>query len=405
MHCSLPKKQILTNLAQSQSENLRKYDRIFGVTIWCGHGATSADGAYGGMLALAIIAEKGVDILDKCDYSDDNCCRSRCLEQGHLVLTNGYINMARVSVLLLTTAAYVGHALNITVSNPDTIQHVSSASSSSWQGSDAIWPESTQRYAFRESSSASSRIWQLEGISFQIKNGTPWLFLVGGYDFQNKGGIDSVYGPNRYDGGKPGDLFIWYNSGSTHGNKGLDTPGAVGNAGRDWAYAVSISELITGGNLTVYDLNQDTLIDVTGGDGPLWNPWRVKPLKKRVVVDQTFLTPAEYYVRQTSAQASQITGDDYTDFDTGFALASGKHRGKSKSRANSTFNILAIDLSFLSGKTTSDDTIWFQFTNQRGEPVLLGAMPGGLPVADGGLTAALLGLSLFLVRWTLKVTS
>lgn len=318
---------------------------------------------------------------------------------------NGYMNMARVSLLLLSTAAYVGHALNITVSKPGDSQPVSGASSGVWQVSNATGPEAAQSDLFGGSSPVRSRILQLEGMSFQIKNGTPWLFLVGEYDFQNKGGIDSVYGPNRYGGGKPGDLFIWYNSGSAHVNKGLNTPGAVGNVGLDWAYAVSISELITGGNLPVYDLNEDTLIDVTRGDGPSWNPWRVKPLKKRIVADETFLTPAEYYVRQTSAEASQITGEDYTNLDTGFALASAKHRGKSKSGANSTFNILAIDLSFLSGKTTSADTIWFQFTNQRGEPVLVGAMPGGLPVADGGLTVALLGFSLFvLTRKSLRPT-
>lgn len=342
-------------------------------------------------------AEKIVDILDNSAYFSDSVYQFDWTEPCKKVSVNGYMNMARVSVLLLTTAAYIGHAVNITVSDASKSLPGRAVSSSVWQVSNSTWPEVTQPEMHGGPSSVGNRLWQLEAMTFQIKNGTPWLFLVGGYDFQNKGAVNSVYGPNLYGGGKPGDLFIWYSSGTAHANHGLDTAGAVGNAGLDYAYAVSISDFITGGNLTVYDLNEDTLIDPTRGDGPYWNPWRVKPLKKGVVVDENFVTPAEYYVGQTSAEASQITGEDYTNRDTGFGLASSKHRHKSKGGANSTFNVLAIDLSFLSEKTTSADAIWFQFTNQRGEPVLVGAMPGGLPVADGGLTAALLGFSFFVL--------
>lgn len=311
---------------------------------------------------------------------------------------NSYANMACVTVLLSIAATQVGHALNITVSDPGQSQTFSTASSSVWQTSDASWPKPAQSYELGESWSVGGPIWQLEGMSFQVKNGTPWLFLIGGYDFQNRGAIDSVYGPNRYGGGSPGDLFIWRGDGNALAHKGLHSQSAHGNAGLDYAYAVAISDLITDGHLTVYDLNEDTLIDFTRGGGDFLNPWRVKPLKRNLPVDATFVTPAEYYVGQTPAQVSEITGDDYSNLDIGFSLASAKNVRKSKPRPNTKFNVLGIDLSFLFGRTRSDDTIWFEFTNQRGEPVLVGAMQGGFPVADGGLTVALLGFSLFVLR-------
>lgn len=291
-----------------------------------------------------------------------------------------------------------GYALNITSLNPaghNGAEPGLAGDSQSSIGSGSRTGQSLTGYGWY---SPSGQLWQLDGMSFQVQNGTPWLYLVGGYDFQNKGAIDSVYGPNRYGGGSPGDLFIWYGDGTAPKNKGLHTPGTLGNAGLGYAYAVAISDLITDGHLTVYDLNEDTLIDLTRGDGPFWNAWRVKPLKRNLPVDAAFVTPAEYYVGQTPAQVSEITGDDYSNLDIGFSLASAKNVRKSKPRSNTKFNVLGIDLSFLFGKTRSDDTIWFEFTNQRGEPVLVGSMQGGFPVADGGLTVALLGFSLFILR-------
>ncbi|MGC8989149.1 MAG: hypothetical protein ACP5MD_03410 [Verrucomicrobiia bacterium] len=311
---------------------------------------------------------------------------------------NSYGCAIILSVLLSATATPRGYALNIT--SPHPAGHNESepglAEDSQFAIGSGSW--TGQPLTGHGWYNPSGRLWQLDGMSFQVKNSTPWLFLVGGYDFQNKGAIDSVYGPNRYGGGKPGDLFIWYGDGAAPKNKGLHTPGTLGNAGLGYAYAVAISDLITGGNLTVYDLNEDTLIDLTRGDGPFWNPWRVKPLKRNLPVDAAFLTPAEYYVGLTSEQVTEITGDHYPDVDTGFSLARVGDLRKSKHRQTREFNVLGIDLSFLFGKTTPDDTIWFEFTNQRGEPVLAGSMLGGLPVADGGFTVALLGFSLFVLR-------
>ncbi|MDH7503961.1 MAG: hypothetical protein QHJ82_14795 [Verrucomicrobiota bacterium] len=290
------------------------------------------------------------------------------------------------------------YALNITSLNPAEHDESEPALAGDSQFSIGSGSRTSQSLTGYRWYSPGGRLWQLDGMSFQVKNGTPWLFLVGGYDFQNKGAIDSVYGPNRYGGGKPGDLFIWYGQGTAPKNKGLHTPGTLGNAGLGYAYAVAIGDLITGGNLTVYDLNEDTLIDLTRGDGPFRDPWRVKPLKRNLAVDAAFFTLAEYYVGLTSGQVSEITGDEYPHVDTGFSLARAVDLRKSKHRQTRKFNVLGIDLSFLFRGTNPDDTIWFEFTNQRGEPVLAGSMPAGLPVADGGFAVALLGFSLFVLR-------
>jgi hypothetical protein len=230
---------------------------------------------------------------------------------------NSHSCLIILSFLLSATAMPRSYALNITSLNPAEHDESEPALAGDSQFSIGSGSRTSQSLTGYRWYSPGGRLWQLDGMSFQVKNGTPWLFLVGGYDFQNKGAIDSVYGPNRYGGGKPGDLFIWYGQGTAPKNKGLHTPGTLGNAGLGYAYAVAIGDLITGGNLTVYDLNEDTLIDLTRGDGPFRDPWRVKPLTRNLAVDAAFVTLAEYYVGLTSGQVSEITGDEYPHVDTG----------------------------------------------------------------------------------------
>lgn len=238
----------------------------------------------------------------------------------------------------------------------------------------------------------------LEAMSFQVKDGVPWLFLVGTYDFQSRWAANSSWWVPRHAGGRPGDLFIWYGADKPLGNDISRTLSRhVDNSVYNYAYAASVGELVANGRLTVYDLNDDTLLQTVWTDSFSSIPWRVRPLKKGRSVDAVFATAAGYYKNLTPAQVSSITGDDYLFLNDGTSLAYAMGHRKSKPKGANKYNVLGIDLSFLKGNTAPEDPIWFSFTNERGDEVLRGSITGGLAVPDSGVTLALLSVSAILL--------
>lgn len=251
--------------------------------------------------------------------------------------------------------------------------------------------------------------WDLEAITFRKVGGVPMLYLVGGYDFFGTA-TSSIYGSDtRYAGGTPGDLFIkifdTVGGSAPHWNPTVTSLSYIQNGVAnvpnyaipyefDFAVRISASSGGASGNLSVVDLNGNTWIRSVVNDSLGSNPWRLANSgEKTQLNDGTSLTPFTYATGLSTADVNTLTGESLT------LLADDNIVGVQNPTVASTqkvytHNVLAIDLSFLTGQSLSSDTVWFNFTQECGNDMIHGAMAGGFRTPDGGLTVLLLGFGL-----------
>jgi hypothetical protein len=231
---------------------------------------------------------------------------------------------------------------------------------------------------------SKSQRWDVEGLS--IRESTKHLYLVGGYDF-NLG----------IAGGRPGDLFIKLGSQATFqpvANTGtyLNGNGLGGTPGYD--YAIRLSAGIAGGplNVTVWDLNANTILVSDTNDQLGSNPWKVQATGN--TFDATFTTTSTYTQGLTAGGVAALTGEP------GYAGLLGDTDGPNSGGQSSSelpfltnkHNVVDLDISFLAAVLPKNRVLTFSYTMECGNDSVKGLYTGGFKlVPDGGTSLMLLG--------------
>lgn len=225
--------------------------------------------------------------------------------------------------------------------------------------------------------------WDLEAFDYAKVGGIPTLNLVSGFNTSVPGSGDS----------RPGHLFIKISGPGEVGPGPFPLANPSGGEFRNnsqtdgvnvlplYDYAV---DLLSG---TVYDLKPTTMLLSVNYDALASNPWRVNTgtaLYNASNFDAISSTSVGFTLGQTAAQIDSALGDTGT-YDTLL---------RNSGQGAAAHNLSTVDLSFLGGLTSANDTIWFHYTMYCGNDMMLGSMPGGFRVPDGGATLLMLGLSL-----------
>lgn len=219
------------------------------------------------------------------------------------------------------------------------------------------------------------QMWDLEAFNWNDTSLT--LSLISGYDLRNNGSGSSLYGNNKYAGGTPGQLFIKIDpSTSLPYSPTTSTPATVPNSTYGYDYAI---DLRTG---AYWALTGSTVLDTVTYDAFRSNPWKLHGSPT-----PTGTTTLGWTTGQTAGQVDSMFGNN--------GLYDNLRADPNPDGATPvyTHNVMDIDLSFLSGKSSASDNIWFHYTMECGNYMMLGQMQGGFRVPDGGASLLLLGLS------------